>query len=230
MRRGPAAAATVLLAAAAVLGLAGPASAHNQVVSTTPAANATLTSLPSRFTITTNLPLLDVSGDGEGFAFEIRSSAGKYYGDGCIAIQDDAMSIAPAIGPAGTYTVIYQLVSQDGHTVSGSFPFTWKPSGSFTPGTAHSRPQNCGRAPLTASTAAPGDPDAQRSQSAPIADVLWIGGALVAAAVAVVVAILLVSRRRRPEERDGDAGGDSPDGDRGGDGPGGDRGGDRPGR
>lgn len=202
MRRGLAAAATGLLVAAAVLGLAGPASAHNQVVSTTPAADATLTSLPSRFTITTNEPLLDVSGHGDGFAFEIRSSAGKYYGDGCITIQDDAMSITPAIGPAGSYTVIYQLVSQDGHTVSGSYPFTWKPSGAFTPATAHSRPQNCGRAPLAASTAAPGNPDAERSQSAPLADVLWIGGALVAAALAVIVAIILVSRRRRP---DGDA-------------------------
>jgi methionine-rich copper-binding protein CopC len=204
MRRGLLAASTGLLAAAAVLVLAGPASAHNQVISTTPAANATLTSLPSRFAVTTNLPLLDVSGDGEGFAFEIRSSAGSYYGDGCITIQDDAMSIKPAIGPAGTYTVIYQLVSQDGHTVSGSYPFTWKPPASFTPATAHRQPQNCGRAPLAASTATPGDPDAARSQSAPIADVLWIGGALVAVALAVVVAIVLVSRRRRADGREHD--------------------------
>jgi methionine-rich copper-binding protein CopC len=199
-----------LLVAAAVLGLAGPAAAHNQVVSTTPAANATLTSLPSRFTITTNEPLLDVSGHGVGFAFEVRGSAGKYYGDGCITIQDDAMSIAPAIGPAGDYTVIYQLVSQDGHTVSGSYPFHWKPSGAFTPASAHSRPQNCGRAPLPASTAAPGNPDAERSQTAPVADVLWIGGALVAVAIAVVVAIILLSRRRRSDDDAPDPDGDEP--------------------
>ncbi len=192
-----AAAAVAVLAGAVVLGVAAPASAHNQVVSTTPAANSTLTELPSRFDVTTNLPLLDVSGDGSGFAFEVRSSAGRYYGDGCIAIQDTTMSVKPALGPAGDYTVIWQLVSQDGHTVSGSFPFTWKPSGAFTPAKGFSKPQNCGRAPGPAATAAPGDPDAQRSQTVPLADVLWIGGALVAVALAAVVAIVAVSRRGR---------------------------------
>ncbi len=196
MRRGAAAAATGLLVAAAVLGAAGPASAHDRVISTTPAANSTLTTLPSRFEITTDLPLLDVSGDGEGFAFEVRSASGRYFGDGCISIRDATMSIAPALGPAGEYTVVYQLVSQDGHTVSGSYPFTWMPDASFIPATGHARPQNCGRAPRAASTAAPGNPDAAGSQAVPLADVLWIGGGLLAVAAAVGVVILVLSRRR----------------------------------
>ena len=198
MRRAPlAAAATGLLVAAAVLCLAGPASAHNQVVSTNPVAGSTLTALPAEFDIATNLPLLDVSGDGAGFAFEVRSAAGKYYGDGCLTIQDATMSTKPALGPAGAYTVIWQIVSQDGHTVSGSYPFTWKPSGAFTPSKGYTDPQNCGRAPRAAATAAPGDPDAERSQTVPLADVLWIGGALLAVALAVVVTLLVLTRRRR---------------------------------
>ncbi|MGN6324766.1 copper resistance CopC family protein [Pseudolysinimonas sp.] len=198
MRRALAAGAAVAaLVAAVVLGVAAPASAHNQVVSTTPAANATLTELPARFDVTTNLPLLDVSGDGAGFAFEVRSSAGKYYGDGCLSIVDATMSTTPALGPAGSYRVIWQLVSQDGHTVSGSYSFTWQPPAGFTPSKAYADPQNCGRAPRAASTAAPGDPDAERSQTVPVADVLWIGGALVAVALAAVIAIVLLSRRGR---------------------------------
>jgi methionine-rich copper-binding protein CopC len=193
--------ATGLLVAIAVLGLAGPASAHNQVVSTTPAANATLTKLPERFDIATNLPLLDVSGDAAGFAFEVRSAAGRYYGDGCITIQDATMSTKPALGPAGRYTVIWQLVSQDGHTVSGSYPFTWKPSGAETPARGYADPQNCGKAPRAAATATPGDPDAQRSQTVPLADVLWIGGALLAVAIAVVIAVVVLSRRQSLAKR-----------------------------
>jgi copper resistance protein C len=189
--------AVALLVGAVVLGVAAPASAHNQVVQTTPAANATLTELPKRFDIATNLPLLDVSGHGAGFAFEVRSSAGEYYGDGCISIVDTTMSVTPAIGPAGDYTVIWQIVSQDGHTVSGSYPFTWKPSGAFTASKAYDRPQNCGRAPGRAATAAPGDPDAERSQTVPLADVLWVGGALLAVAVVVIVAIVVLTRRGR---------------------------------
>ena len=111
------------------------------------------------------------------------------------------MYAKPALGPAGDYTVIWQFVSQDGHTVSGSYPFTWKPSGAFTPSKGYADPQNCGRAPRAASTAAPGDPDAERSQTVPLADVLWIGGALVAVALAVVIAIVVLTRGQRRAKR-----------------------------
>ena len=195
MRRALAAGAAIaVLVGAVVLGVAAPASAHNQVVSTTPASGATLTALPARFSIVTNLPLLDINGTGNGFALQIRSSSGRYYGDGCLAIVDATMSEKAAIGPAGDYTVLWQLVSQDGHTVSGSYPFSWRPPSGFTPSRGFSAPQECGRVG-TASTAAPGNPDAERSSTVPIADVLWIGGALLAVAVAVVIAIVVLSRR-----------------------------------
>jgi len=184
------------LVAAAVLGIAGPASAHNQVIATTPASGATLTALPAQFSITTNLPMLDINGTGNGFALQIRSADGRYYGDGCLKIVDATMSEKAAIGPAGDYTVLWQLISQDGHTVSGSYPFSWQPPAGFTPSRSYAAPQECGRVG-TASTAAPGNPDAARSSTAPLADVLWIGGALAAVAIAVVVAILVLGRRRK---------------------------------
>lgn len=201
MRRAGIAAAAVLIAVAAVLGVAAPASAHNQITSLTPAAGSTLTELPARFSITTNLPLLDVNGDGAGFAYEVRGPDGKYYGDGCVAIQDDTMSAKAALGPSGEYSVVWQFVSQDGHPLSGSYRFTWKPSASFTPSTGSDRPQNCGRAagPAASGTAA-ADPNAERSQTVPLGDVLWIGGALVAVAAAVVVTLLVVTRRRRDDD------------------------------
>ena len=37
------------------------------------------------------------------------------------------------LGPAGIYTVSFHIVSQDGHPVSGSYPFTLTAAGSGTP-------------------------------------------------------------------------------------------------
>ena len=191
--------AVLLLAAAAVFGIAGPASAHNQVVSTTPASGATLTALPATFSITTNLPLLDLNGEANGFALQVRGPDGRYYGDGCLKIVDATMSEKAAIGPAGDYTVLWQLVSQDGHTVSGSYPFRWQPPEGFTASRSYAAPQQCGKAG-TASTTAPGtNPDATRSSTAPLSDVLWIGAALVAVAITVGVAIIVLGRRRKTE-------------------------------
>ena len=112
------------LVAASVLGLAGPASAHNFLVSSTPSAGKTLTALPDAFTITTNEGLLDLSGHGAGFAFDIEDSHGQFYGDGCVTVTGSSMSIDPTIGAAGKYRVLWQIVSADGHVVSNSYSFT----------------------------------------------------------------------------------------------------------
>src|SRR5476651_2631157 len=104
-----------LVVLASVLGIASPAFAHNFLVSSTPAAGQTLTTLPSRFIITTNEGLLDLSGHGAGFAFDVEDAHHRFYGDGCVTVTGPSMSIAPAIGAAGKYRVVWQIVSADGH-------------------------------------------------------------------------------------------------------------------
>jgi methionine-rich copper-binding protein CopC len=180
-----------------VLGAAAPASAHDEIVSTTPAANQTLTALPAQFTITTNTALLDVSGTGRGFAFEIQDAAGKFYETGCVSIVDDSMFTTARLGAAGSYTIIFQLVSGDGHTVSGEVPFTWAPAAAATVTKGVSSPPGCDGAKGPAKPNASGGSEVTRDSQVPLADVLWIAGILLVVATAVLVTLAIVTRRRR---------------------------------
>ena len=189
----------LILVGASVLGFASPAFAHNFLVSSTPAAGQTLTKLPSRFIITTNEGLLDLSGHGAGFAFDIEDAHHRFYGDGCVSVDGPSMSIAPTIGAAGTYKVIWQIVSADGHIVSNDYTFTWAPSGSFTPSAGASHPQDCdGKSGGTA----PPDPhlgqDATKLPSANLGLVLGIGGGVVGLGLVLTLVILLTGRKKKP--------------------------------
>jgi hypothetical protein len=198
-RRAAAVALGAAVVAASVLGVAAPAWAHNYLVSSDPAAGQVLTKLPSRFIITTNEGLLDLSGHGSGFAFDVEDSHHKFYGNGCVKVTGPSMSIAPVIGAPGKYTVIWQIVSADGHIVSNSFQFTWKPSGSFTPAVGTSHPQDCHG--LSGGTAPP-DPnlgtDAFAKPSANLGLVLGIGGGVVGLGLVLTLVILLTTRRKPP--------------------------------
>ena len=198
MRRGLALGLAVGLAVLATLAVAGPASAHNQIISSTPSSGQTLTELPSEFRIVTKEALLDLDGQDRGFAFEIRDAAGRFYENGCVTIADATMSTPTALGAPGAYTVIYQLVSADGHTVSGEIPFTWAPSGSVTASTGTASPATCPGSTVTAQAPSSGTgSDGTRNSTVPLADVLWIGGVLLAVALAVAVTLVITTRRRR---------------------------------
>jgi len=198
-RRVLAVVAGVIVVGASVLGLASPAFAHNFLVSSTPAAGQTLTKLPARFVITTNEGLLDLSGHGAGFAFDIEDSHHQFFGDGCVSVDGPSMSIAPAIGAAGKYEVIWQIVSADGHIVSNHYSFTWAPSGSFTAAVGAGHPQDCGG---KSGGTAPPDPnlgsDSTPQPTANLGLVLGIGGGVVGLGIVLTLVILLAGRRKKP--------------------------------
>ncbi|WIB36835.1 copper resistance CopC family protein [Curtobacterium sp. MCJR17_043] len=128
-----ASAAALAIAGSAVLGLAAPASAHNYLVSATPAADSTLTELPESFAITTNDRLLDIGDTDSGFAFRVVGPDGEYFEDGCVDVDGPTMTTAAALGDSGEYTVEWQIISADGHTVSDSYDFTWDAPAGFSP-------------------------------------------------------------------------------------------------
>jgi methionine-rich copper-binding protein CopC len=201
VRRGLALALAVGLAVLATLAVAAPASAHNQIISSTPGSGQTLTELPTEFSIVTNESLLDIGGQGRGFAFEIRDAAGRFYENGCVTISDATMSTPAALGAPGAYSVIYQLVSADGHTVSGEIPFTWAPTGTVSPSKGTGTPATCpGSTEKAQAPSAGGGSDGTRNSTVPLGDVLWIGGVLVVIALAVIVTLVIVTRRRRDEQ------------------------------
>ncbi|MGN8050070.1 copper resistance CopC family protein [Curtobacterium sp. 22159] len=192
-------AAALAIAGGAVLGLAGPASAHNYMVASTPKVDGTLTSLPDRFEITTNDKLLDIGGTDSGFAYRIVGPDGKYYENGCLDVDGPSMTTKAALGESGKYTVEWQIISADGHTVSDEYSFTWKAPAGSTPAKGAAKPPVCATsggsgngasasADTTTGTAS-GDTDSAAS------DAIWIGaGGIVL--VGVVVAVLLLLRRR----------------------------------
>ncbi len=193
-------AAVLAIAGGAVLGLAGPASAHNYLVGSTPAVHGTLTSLPESFEITTNDRLLDIGGSDSGFAFRVVGPDGKYYEDGCVDVDGPSMTTPAALGDSGKYTVEWQIVSADGHTVSDEYAFTWKAPAGFSPATGSAEPPTCAAAGDDATSGTTTGTAAGGSDST-ASDALWIGAGGVVL-VGVVVAVLLLLRRKPAPESD----------------------------
>lgn len=200
-------AAVMGMAAALVLGLAAPALAHNYRISSTPEPGATLTSLPSTFDITTNGLLLDIDGDGTGFALEVRDAGGGYYGDGCIVVTGASMTTAAQLGEAGIYTVTWQAISTDGHTISDEYKFTWQPPQGLAASTPSPAAPDCNGAhpvnaePQKKDSLGTADDTSQATNSGsvssgPLETVLWIGGAGLALALAVILTLVFTTKRR----------------------------------
>ena len=178
---------------ASVLGLAAPAQAHNYLVSSTPSEGQILTELPPEFSVTTNGPLLTIEGAISGFGLEIRGDDGLYYGDGCVTVEGASISQQAALGPAGDYTMVWQLISEDGHTVSGEVNFNWAPDATFQPSEGTAAPATCGNSTAAPVASGPG----VTHDNAELGDVLWIGGTIGGLLVAALVTFLIVTRKKK---------------------------------
>lgn len=195
MRRALRAALAGAAAAGLVLAAAAPASAHNFLVSTTPAENEVLTELPEAWEVVTNETLLYVGND-EVFGLWTRDADGRFYGDGCVTAAGPAISAPPAIGEPGAYTLVYAFVSADGHPLTGEIPFEWAPTGDYAAATGTAEPTRCGALPEETTEAVPVPGGATGLP----ADVWWIAGALAAVLFAVGLTVLLARRRPRAED------------------------------
>jgi methionine-rich copper-binding protein CopC len=190
-----------LVLVAAMLGAwVAPAYAHNYVVGTTPAAGSVVTEQPGVVSITTNDNLLDLSGEGAGSAIQVSgpADAPRYYGDGCATVSGPTVQSAVQLGQAGEYTVVWQTVSTDGHSISDSFTFTWQPDAGQVLDAGSVDARECSGAGTGG--AAPADTDAATEEAdsgsaVGDTDLLWIGGALVAVLAAVGVTLFLLRRR-----------------------------------
>ena len=183
---------SVALAITSVLAIAAPAAADAALASSTPVAGATLTALPDAFSVTMNEDLLDLEGEGSGFGLLVRDAAGLYYGDGCVAVDGPTMSAEPVIGEPGEYTMIWQVVSGDGHATSDKFTFTWAPEGGFETTEGSTKPGDCNG--LYVRDGAVGQPD-DESDGGDLRGLIVAGVVIVSAAI---VAAILLLRRRRP--------------------------------
>ena len=121
--------AAVALSGIALLGLATPALAHNTLVGSDPADGASLASGPGTVTLTFDQPVQ------EGFnTVTVLGPNGDHWENGAATVRGNVVSaqVRP-LGPAGTYTVGYRILSADGHPVYGSVKFTLTAAGTGTP-------------------------------------------------------------------------------------------------
>ena len=58
----------------------------------------------------------------------VTGPSGKHYETGCPVVRNDDLSAAVRLGPAGTYTATWRIVSSDGHPVSDSIRFRYAPA------------------------------------------------------------------------------------------------------
>jgi methionine-rich copper-binding protein CopC len=195
------------LAALALLVPALPASAHDQLVSSDPAADAVLDALPAEITLTYSAELL---GDGGSNVVEVTDAAGTVLNDGAAVVDGTNVTQALTGEASGAVTVLWRVVSSDGHPISGEFAFTVE--GAVAPAPSPSEPSASASPEPTMTTmtepvesasptAAP-EPEASAANPVP-----WIVGALVLLVVIGLVVYLLVIRPRR-------TGGDAPSGSR----------------
>lgn len=137
------------IAAVAVMSWAAPgASGHNVVLETSPEADSTVSESPVDIRVVTNDKLLDLTGTASGFAIVVRDTEGLYYGDGCVTVGDTDMSATADLGGSGDYTVTFQFVSADGHSLSDSYGFTFDAPPSHVPASGFEETPQCGVEPI----------------------------------------------------------------------------------
>ncbi|NUS35802.1 MAG: copper resistance protein CopC [Pseudarthrobacter sp.] len=188
-----------LVLAASVLGLAGPAAAHDAAESTSPSQGATLAAPPNEVSVTfSNKPL------GIGASFSVKDASGTEWADGSVQIVDNmaTQKLRPG-GPAGAYTVAWRVVSSDSHPIEGTFTFT---AASGAAGAASGQPAagsatTAGTVPGIG-TARPGvteEPSAPASAGEPFQ---WSIVIFAAVAVGLLVALGVLARRRLTGDTD----------------------------
>ena len=188
-----------LVFAAAVLGLAGPAAAHDAAESTSPAQGASVPAPPEQVSVTFNKNPL-----GMGASISIKDAAGAEWAEGAVEIVDNVASRKVRAGaPAGQYTVAWRVVSSDSHPIEGTFVFA---AASAAPGTSQAAsPTAAGTVPATApavgsapamGTARPGT-TAEPADPADAAQPFQWSIVIFAAVAAGLLATLAVLARRR---------------------------------
>jgi copper resistance protein C len=190
---------------ALVLGGSSSALAHNAVIEEVPTPGSTITQSPVSIRITTNDQLLDLGGAGRGFAITVQDSQGLYYGDGCVVLDETSLSSTVSLGPPDTYTITYQYVSADSHSLSDSYEVAFAPLGEHSNATGSLRAPVCGEEALSDPEESPGDARGDGESTQPVQQSVMDEAAqesnpwLITAgfAVAVLAGVVLILRTRK---------------------------------
>ncbi|MDL5487828.1 copper resistance CopC family protein [Microbacterium wangruii] len=195
------------LAAMGLFAVAAPAAAHDELVTSDPAGGSTVAALPDEVTLTFSDFPLDEPG---ATLVTVTDAAGGDLTAGDPVVDGTEVLQALQGEATGAVTVVWKVVSSDGHPIDGEFAFevtgddsspvatpeTTAPASPTTDPTAEASTAPTDDATATAVPA--GDDGA-----APVLP--WVIGGILLVAVIAAVAYLLGSRARRTRQHQPDA-------------------------
>jgi methionine-rich copper-binding protein CopC len=174
-----------LLAAIAVslltlVGLAGPASAHNSLIASTPGDGALMELGPDQIELKFDQPVQ--TGQGLNTVAVIGPNNDHWEAGPAQVASNVVTAPVRPLGPAGAYKIGYRVLSADGHPVTGELTFTLTKAGDGTPAPADQQA---------------GQPDTTRDAGSGVPAWLWIVGAGVLLAAGLVIALRIGGRGLR---------------------------------
>lgn len=176
---------------AAILGVIPAAQAHDYLVGSTPKVNSTITTTPKQVSLKFNDIVLARPAPPQ---LSVQGPDGRYYETGCATVADTTVVVPVALGGAGKYTVTWRIVSADGHPVSDSLSFTYRPKSGVTGATGIAAPKACTVKAAGASGAAG---PASKSSSSGVPTVAVVAVVVIAVAGVAGAALILLTRGRR---------------------------------
>ena len=102
--------------------LAWPASAHASLVKADPAVGQTLAAAPTQVSLTFDDDLTEIAGQVVN-EIQVFNSAKKRVDATNSAVTGATVTVGLSEIPSGTYSVVYRVLSADGHPVSGEYQF-----------------------------------------------------------------------------------------------------------
>ncbi|GAA0441896.1 copper resistance protein C [Acrocarpospora corrugata] len=169
----------LLLTGVAVITAPPAAQAHNVLLGSDPGKGATLTAPPTEIRLTFDQPVR-----AEFAKIALTDAAGAHYESGTLTVEkNDVIAPVSALTTAGTYTIGYQILSNDGHPVTGNITFT------FTYAT--------GAQPAAAATAPTIAPAAPAGAILPAGGGSWVWGLLAATAALLALTVRVLARHDR---------------------------------
>jgi copper resistance protein C len=185
---------------ALIFATAAPAQAHDGLIDSSPADGSTVTTQLESVSLTFSDELLDLGSSGGAFVVQVVGPNGRFYNLDCVQRDGATASTAVALGESGTYKVLWQVVSSDGHPTSDTFEFSYDRPAEVE-AAAGSPTAPCfptGPGGSTGDKSVDTDPDAA-GDSRTITGIWVAGGALVGFLLlaAIIVAVIGARSRRR---------------------------------
>lgn len=156
---------------------AGTASAHNALTGSDPADGASVATAPTSVSLSFN----DVVQNLQPLITVVGPSGDRWEGSPVSVLNNTVSVPVNPLGPAGTYTIAYRVISADGHAVEGTTTFQLTTAGTGTP------------------NADSGDDAATTSDAIPAW--VWVLGAGLIVVLVVVVGVV-TTRRRTADQSD----------------------------